>query len=108
MSPNHADWGGERAALGRRLVGDGGTRRPDQPEGWSWTGCTAVAHQTATESSPFASPIRVIGGHLAGGRGDIKGLTLGQHGTAREEEGSARVHVQLEAHGGPRDRDYLG
>ena len=28
QSPNHADWGGERAALGRRLVGDGGTRRP--------------------------------------------------------------------------------
>ena len=38
---------------------------PDQPEGWSWTACTAVTHQTATESSPFASPISVIGGHLA-------------------------------------------
>ncbi|CAL8404108.1 unnamed protein product [Boreogadus saida] len=37
--------------------------------------CTAVTHQTATESSPFASPISVIGGHLAGGRGAmLKGV----------------------------------
>ncbi|CAL8329854.1 unnamed protein product [Boreogadus saida] len=33
------------------------------------TACTAVTHQTATESSPFASRISEIGGHLAGGRG---------------------------------------
>ena len=63
---------------------------PDQPEGWSWTACTAVAHQTATESSPFASPISVIGGHLAGGRGAMlkggRGQTGEQHGCDEEIE----------------------
>ena len=80
---------------------------PDQPEGWSWTACTAVTHQTATESSPFASPISVIGGHLAESRGvNIRGLTFGQTREESEEGGSAGVREQLEAHGGPRDRKY--
>ena len=47
VSPNHTDWGGERAALGRRLVGDGGTRRPGPTLGWSGprlTGQDATAY----------------------------------------------------------------
>ncbi|CAL8258838.1 unnamed protein product [Boreogadus saida] len=63
---------------------------PDQPEGWSWTACTAVTHQTATENSPFASPISVIGGHLAGGSGAVikggRGQTGGRHDTGARKK----------------------
>ncbi|CAL8400518.1 unnamed protein product [Boreogadus saida] len=50
---------------------------------------------------------RVIGGHLAGGRGTILRGGPGQHGTEEQGGGSARVREQLEAHGGPRDCEYF-
>ncbi|CAL8351860.1 unnamed protein product [Boreogadus saida] len=77
------------------------------PEGWSWMAVTTVTHQPAPESTD-RTPISVIGGHLAESRGaTLKGLTFGKTREESEEGGSARVREQLEAHGGPRDREYL-
>ena len=82
---------------------------PDQPEGWSWMADTTVTHQPATESTD-RTPISEIGGHLAESRGAILkgagGLTFGETRNGSEEGGSARVRERLEAHGGPRDREY--
>ena len=72
------------------------------------TGCTTPTHQPAIESSPFGTPIRVIGGHLAENTGAILKGGTAQHSTARETRNkdvvSALVHERLEAHGDPRDR----
>ena len=72
------------------------------------TGFTTPTHQPAIESSPFGTPIRVIGGHLAESTGAILKGGTAQHRTARETRNkdvvSALVHERLEAHGDPRDR----
>ena len=83
---------------------------PDQPEGWSWMADTTITHQPATESTD-RTPISEIGGHLAESRGAMlkgaRGLIFGEPRNGSEEGGSARVREQLEAHGGPRGREYL-
>ncbi|XP_056453659.1 uncharacterized protein LOC130388261 [Gadus chalcogrammus] len=98
-----ATWGlgkGWRSVASRH--GSLGLDRPGVP--WR-TGCTTPTHQPAMESSPFGSPIRVIGGHLAESVGAILKGGPAQHSTGREQKGRARrTREQLEAHGGPRDR----
>ena len=48
-------------------------------------------------------PVESRGVMLKGARG----LTFGQTRNGSEEGGSARVRERLEAHGGPRDREYV-
>ena len=101
-----ATWGldkGWRSVASRHVVL--GLDGPGVP--WR-TGYTTPTHQPATESSPFGSPIRVIGGHLAENTGAILKGGTAQHSRAREtrnkDVASALVHERLEAHGDPRDR----
>ena len=83
--------------------------RPGRVRGGWLTVYTDATHWVATKSITF-SPISEIGGHLTESRGAIlrgaRGLTLGQTRNGSEEGGSALVREWLEAHGGPRDREY--
>ncbi|CAL8254276.1 unnamed protein product [Boreogadus saida] len=66
-----------------------------------------LMEKPATESSPFGSPIRVIGGHLAESQGDSLKGAGGLTAWHAREQGRGKCSCpreSLEAHGGPRDR----
>ena len=80
----------------------------DGPKVSSWMANTTVIHQPATESTR-RTPISEMGDTWLDSQEDIlkgaRGLTFGRNGS--EEEGSAQVRERLEAHGGPRSREYI-